>query len=130
MLTFPQCLGNYTCEVEWAGDPIRVTHSLVVLQPPTINKPVIGNIILILVRSAEPVCPRQALSRQSGRVADCGLRGLGRSPAPRLVEQGGGQEPGEPRDPGGPRHAQPPGAGQGRHWGVRVSGEQRPVLPV
>ena len=36
-------LGNYTCEVEWAGDPIRVTHSLVVLQPPTIHKPLIGN---------------------------------------------------------------------------------------
>ena len=39
--------GNYTCEVEWAGDPIRVTHSLVVLQPPTINKPLIGEKIYI-----------------------------------------------------------------------------------
>ena len=39
--------GNYTCEVEWAGDPIRVTHSLVVLQPPTINKPLIGEMIYI-----------------------------------------------------------------------------------
>ena len=115
--------GNYTCEVEWAGDPIRVTHSLVVLQPPTINKPLIGNIDVNLTSWDWVSVTRQALSRQPGRVPHCGLWGLGWPPAPRVVEQGGGQESGEPRDKGGPRHTEPPGAGQGGHRGVRVSGE-------
>ena len=35
-------LGNYTCEVEWAGMPMSVSHTLVVLQPPRISKPVTG----------------------------------------------------------------------------------------
>ena len=30
-------LGNYTCEVEWRGQPMRIIHQLVVLVPPTIE---------------------------------------------------------------------------------------------
>ena len=29
-------LGNYTCEVEWRGQPLHITHQLVVLVPPSI----------------------------------------------------------------------------------------------
>ena len=28
--------GNYTCEVEWIGSPISITHKLTVLVPPSI----------------------------------------------------------------------------------------------
>ena len=28
--------GNYTCEIEWVGTPIAITHKLVVLVPPSI----------------------------------------------------------------------------------------------
>jgi len=34
--------GNYTCEVEWPGAPLSVTHSLTVLQPPVITRPQSG----------------------------------------------------------------------------------------
>ena len=30
-------VGNYTCEVEWRGQPMRIIHQLVVLVPPTIE---------------------------------------------------------------------------------------------
>ena len=29
--------GNYTCEVEWGGSPISITHKLTVLVPPSIE---------------------------------------------------------------------------------------------
>ena len=29
--------GNYTCEVEWGGQPISITHKLTVLVPPSIE---------------------------------------------------------------------------------------------
>ena len=35
--------GNYTCELEWAGRPESLTHSLTVLQPPAIRQPVAGS---------------------------------------------------------------------------------------
>ena len=35
--------GNYTCELEWAGAPLAVTHSLTVLQPPSITRPAQGS---------------------------------------------------------------------------------------
>merc|ERR1719430_63387 len=34
--------GNYTCEVEWNGNPLSVTHTLTVLQPPKITSPKVG----------------------------------------------------------------------------------------
>ena len=30
-------VGNYTCEVEWRGQPMQISHQLVVLVPPTIE---------------------------------------------------------------------------------------------
>ena len=35
--------GNYTCELEWSGRPVSVTHSLTVLQPPAISQPLAGS---------------------------------------------------------------------------------------
>ena len=35
--------GNYTCELEWSGRPLSVTHSLTVLQPPLISQPTAGS---------------------------------------------------------------------------------------
>ena len=35
--------GNYTCELEWSGRPVSVTHSLTVLQPPSISHPPAGS---------------------------------------------------------------------------------------
>ena len=29
-------IGNYTCEIEWIGTPIAITHKLTVLVPPSI----------------------------------------------------------------------------------------------
>ena len=33
----PFASGNYTCEVEWRGQPLQITHQLVVMVPPTIE---------------------------------------------------------------------------------------------
>ena len=35
-LSLQPTTGNYTCEVEWRGQPIHITHQLVVLVPPSI----------------------------------------------------------------------------------------------
>ena len=43
----PPFSGNYTCEVEWPGAPLSVTHSLTVLQPPVITRPMTGKISVL-----------------------------------------------------------------------------------
>ena len=35
--SFTNLLGNYTCEVEWRGQPMQIVHQLVVHVPPTIE---------------------------------------------------------------------------------------------
>jgi hypothetical protein len=46
-LNSPLSSGNYTCEVEWPGAPLSVTHSLTVLQPPVITRPMTGKISVL-----------------------------------------------------------------------------------
>ena len=83
--------GNYSCGVEWAGAPLQVTHSLLVLQPPAITKPAEGQYQHHHGVSSQLCdCTRPECARQPGRVSAADLPGLGGPPAQHLVEQGAG----------------------------------------
>ena len=81
--------GNYSCGVEWAGAPLQVTHSLLVLQPPAITKPAEGQLLILTIFGINhlqeynklifPNLPndRSECARQPGRVSAADLPGLG-----------------------------------------------------